>query len=441
MQRFFRPGHVLASGRGAWLLDDRWPVAALAVDDSISAVVGWSWPDRCPDVDDDRQVVADGIGIVVRDGGQLTWVREHDRVAVAVEPELHLAAADEQVAWLVDRSDVDPGHPPEAPPPLPRGRVVAVARDGERVETVAPAPVTALTVDGTDIWLTLAEAPRATPHRRGDGWSFSYPTRVLRVDRPDLLAGRLTVTGDTGDGKPATRRGAWTWLETDPDLIRRHGVPAGGLMWWTGTPPDGDRIERLVVLVGHDATTGESMIRLELGVGIVGDLAAVGDEVWICIARRRFLAEPRDRGVDVLAVSPSGSVRTVHECNAIDVSDHAPPLLPLPAEQIQQHIDETCAQFDDLESYWRSPDGSTSPLADGLSDAAATLRGTWPDVELVIEFRHAERPGLTLRRTLALFDERGCPTDHQYAAIHLMEDLDTNYIAPAADATDGILDT
>jgi hypothetical protein len=46
-----------------------------------------------------------------------------------------------------------------------------------------------------------------------------------------------------------------------------------------------------------------------------------------------------------------------------------------------------------------------------------------------------------LRRTLPLFDDAGWPVEHQYDAIHLMEDLDTNYLAPADEAVDGVLDT
>jgi hypothetical protein len=46
-----------------------------------------------------------------------------------------------------------------------------------------------------------------------------------------------------------------------------------------------------------------------------------------------------------------------------------------------------------------------------------------------------------VRRTYALFDETGAPISYPYAAIFLMEDLDTSYLAPAGEAVDGVLGT
>lgn len=97
--------------------------------------------------------------------------------------------------------------------------------------------------------------------------------------------------------------------------------------------------------------------------------------------------------------------------------------------------------FDHLDSYWEAPDGSTSPLSRGLADPEVSVIDEWPSTRIVITMRHRKRPGLLLRRTISLFDDLGAPIRRDYADIHLMEDLDTGYLAPAEEAIDGVLDT
>ena len=80
------------------------------------------------------------------------------------------------------------------------------------------------------------------------------------------------------------------------------------------------------------------------------------------------------------------------------------------------------------------------PKCPGRGTEVRVGSGGWPNMRLVITFRHARRPGLLLRRTLELFDEAGGPVSHTYADIHLMEDLDTGGIPPAEEAVDGVLD-
>lgn len=88
-----------------------------------------------------------------------------------------------------------------------------------------------------------------------------------------------------------------------------------------------------------------------------------------------------------------------------------------------------------------SSDCVTSPLRGGLTSAPVRVEGDWPNTVVVITMRHPRRPGLVQRRTLPLFDDAGSPIDHEYPDIHLMEDLDTNYLAPGEEAVDGVLDT
>jgi hypothetical protein len=179
----------------------------------------------------------------------------------------------------------------------------------------------------------------------------------------------------------------------------------------------------------------------DAGLGVVSTMRAVGREVWLTVARRRFLAVPHDRGVEVLAVSTSGGVRTVHRPNSIDISFSNPPREQPPDEVVRTHVERVRARFEQLDTYWRDQDGAAHPLSRGLSQPSVSVEGDWPDTRLAVTLRHPSRPGLRLRRTFALFDERGRPLSHEYAEIHLMEDLDTGYIAPADEARDGVLDT
>jgi hypothetical protein len=230
-------------------------------------------------------------------------------------------------------------------------------------------------------------------------------------------------------------------MEYAPDTVLRYGVRAGGLIWWAGALPSESKIDRRVIVIGHDPATGQPARRVDLGLGLVGDVQAIGDELWLTVARRRFLAVPRDRGVEVMAVSASGAVRTVQGPGSLDISQYTPALRRPPDEQIYDHIDTIRRKFDHLASFWHSPASAISPLSDGLSDASVSVEGKWPNACLVVMMRHRQRPGLILRRTLPLFDDRGSPIDHGFADIHLMEDLDTNYLAPAEEAVDGVLDT
>ena len=291
--------------------------------------------------------------------------------------------------------------------------------------------------------MTLAEPPVAQqngPH----SWGFEYPFTVLRVSRAALLttglAQAVPVTGDAA-AMGRTRPRAWVWLQEEPDTVIRHGERAGGLVWWAGTPYGSDRIERPVVAVGSAVSTGQPVVRVDLGHGLVRDGGAIADELWVAIARRRYLAVPRDCGVDVLAISASGAVRTVHSADSVDISTFAPAVNRPPQAQIADHINEVRHRFDDLTTAVAREDGTTTSIRPELTELSASVEGEWPDACAVVIMRHQSRPGLVLRRTLPLFDEAGAPINHESAGWRLMEDLDTNYLAPAGEAVDGVLDT
>ena len=441
MTRHLRPGRILPSGGAAWLIDESWPVALAIGDDGSTSLQSWTWPQRPTDVELDRATVADGVGIVVGDSPTVSWVRRGGATSAAVPGHWSLAAADPDAAWFVDRSYVHSGQPPAPPPPSPPGRLLAVHRDGSRTHVDAPAPVIAIDIVGPDLIITVAEPPlaaRGGPH----SWRFHYPRSGLKVSRADLLAtGMATATPVSGSPPSSARHrpSAWAWLVEEADTVMSHGERAAGLVWWAGAPYDGDKIERPVVVVGSDPSTGEARVRVDAGHGLVQDVQPVGDELWVAVARRRYLAVPRDRGVDVLAVSASGAVRTVYRANSVDISHFAPVLIRPPQAQIDHHIAKVREQFEHLDAHWRNDDGTINPLSVELSETAVLVEGGWPDARLIVTLRHESRPDLLLRRTLPLFDETGAPIHHQ--GWRFMEDLDTHYLAPAEEAVDGVLDT
>ena len=443
MIRFLRPRHIVQSSDLTWLVDESWPVAAAIDIDGSMTVAGWPWPRDRVDPELDHRVVADGVGIVVRDGEQVVWVRRQGRTVAHIDNELMLATADPDMAWFIDRSYIDSGDPPAPPPPLPSGRIVAVGRDGSRVEVPVSAPVRALSTRDDDLWVTVAEPPIA--HSRGDGsWGFEYPVSVLSVGRTVLLSQGLASAVPATPTNPELtneRPYAWTWLESDPETVLRCGVRAGRLIWWAGASTADDYIHRPAVAVGHDPTTGQPVVRVDLGLGLVSDVQTVGGEVWLSVQRRRPFPSSPDGGVDVLAISQDRAVRTVYSANSVDISHFAPPMNSPPPEQIEHHINQVRQMFADLTHYWDQSGARLAPLSDGLTNPSVTIEGDWPDTVVVIAFEHRRRPGLLLRRKLPIFNEEGLPINHEYADIHLMEDLDTDHIAPAKDATDGILDT
>jgi hypothetical protein len=448
MPRFLRPAYLIPCREMVWLVDEYWPVAAALDAAGIVTVVGWRAPDAAGQNATERTVVADGMGIVVQDGEQVAWARPAGSTVQHVGRGLTLVAGDPEVAWFADRTAVDPGDPRSAPVaermPLPPGRIVALGRDGTRRTVLTPRPVTKIDIAGSDVVVTLARRPVA--HAMGStGWRFEYPTSTVQVDRDELfvdgLARAVAVPADKA-GPGAGRSGGWSWLESDPHLVRRYGVSSGGLLWWAGAPTDGDRIDRRAIVVGHGPTAVEEVLRIDLGPGLVHSVHAVGDELWVAVARRRSLAfVPRDRGVDVLAVSPMGTVRVVHSADSIDVIASAPPLRRPASQEIEDHVRRVSRMFENLDEYWRTADGVTQPLVQGLTDPSVAVEGGWPRTRLLVTLKHPQRPGVLLRRTLPLFDDAGQPIDHEYAVIHLMEDLDTHHIAPATEAVDGVLDT
>ena len=439
--RYFQPQQILRSGPGTWLLDTAWPVALAVGDDGTRTFQAWPWPLERDGSEFDHQGVADGIGIVVRDGDQVVWVRHDGSVVVPIDPGLRLAAADREVAWLAAEFFIDPGNPPAQAPPLEPGHIIAVHRDGTTVDVVTPTPVRDIAAVGSDVFVTLSDP--AIAHPRHGGWSFEYPTRTLRCDRASLLSGELDghlVDPSDVPDTPAYLQYAWYWLEPW-EQVDQYGVRADGLVWQAGSPKSTDPIRRQVYAVGHDAASGEERARVDLGVGFVRDVQAIGNELWVAVARAQSKPTPASPGADELAVRADGSVRKVYEADTLNISHCAPVPHRPPPDEIDEAIEKVRSQFSDLGDYWTAEDGRSHALVRGLSDSSVSVEGDWPSSRVVVTFQHTSRPHLTLRRQLRIFDDEGYPVDHEYASIHLMEDLDTDHVPPAQDAIDGVLDT
>lgn len=97
----------------------------------------------------------------------------------------------------------------------------------------------------------------------------------------------------------------------------------------------------------------------------------------------------------------------------------------LPDGLDQRQFDQ--AQLDRLRGAflggWHTSEGRTEPFIDGVTFDMIELRGDFPDRAVVALFHSQDRPGIQFGRRWRLYDELGNPVDHEYADIHLMEDV------------------
>jgi hypothetical protein len=94
--------------------------------------------------------------------------------------------------------------------------------------------------------------------------------------------------------------------------------------------------------------------------------------------------------------------------------------------------DSLAALAGSLLGGWIAGDGSSRPLVEGVAIGPVELRGTFPDSAVVAMFRTADRPGIQFGRRWPLYDELGNPLDPGYAAIYLMEDVQSGDGLPPA---------
>ncbi|WP_181033523.1 hypothetical protein [Arthrobacter sp. SX1312] len=115
-------------------------------------------------------------------------------------------------------------------------------------------------------------------------------------------------------------------------------------------------------------------------------------------------------------------------------------LVELPSEQKKAAIEAVCTEFAHLDSYWTAPSGARTPLSDGLSGTRVDVVGEWPATRVEVSFIHPHYPEGRLRRAYRVFDDAGRIKPTEFAAIHLMEDLDTRDLPPVTNAHNTILD-
>lgn len=140
----------------------------------------------------------------------------------------------------------------------------------------------------------------------------------------------------------------------------------------------------------------------------------------------------------LMAALRSATPRDVPAPDGIETLCWAP--VDLPEADRTAAVSAVVAEFADLDAYWHGDDGSVRPLSYGLADARVDVEGAWPDTRIVVSFRHPHYPDGRLRRTLRVFDDAGRIAPAPYAAIHVMEDLDTGHLPPLSEAHDGVLD-
>ncbi|WP_344736541.1 hypothetical protein [Microbacterium awajiense] len=148
-------------------------------------------------------------------------------------------------------------------------------------------------------------------------------------------------------------------------------------------------------------------------------------------------AEPLDEGALREALAAKAPVTAEESPSRPELRWDVIPLAP--ADQAAA-IDSVKREFDSLENYWRAPDGRTSPLSDGLADSHVESIDEWPRTRVEVSFTHPSYREGRLRRTLRVFDDAGRARPALYAAIHLMEDLDTRALPEPEKARDGVLD-
>ena len=273
--------------------------------------------------------------------------------------------------------------------------------------------------------------------------SWRYPGTAVVIDAAGTLHALGPVPGS--DGTACADDGT-VWLlgfegETDDEPapeVREVRVAEGRIAQAPGVRP-----HRPVAVVGRfivdlaepghaddpetDAAHESAVIRFlpadggkpwTAGPAELGDYAlarAWGGEIW--------LAEP---GSSILVAAAPGRSGVRELRISLDCRSWMPrPQLPpgLDAEQFERgQLDRLRAAF---LSGWHTSEGETKPFIEGVTFDSVDLQGEFPDRVIVALFHAADRPGIQFGRRWRLYDELGNPADHEYADIHLMEDVES----------------
>ncbi|MEV6305614.1 hypothetical protein AB0M02_39790 [Actinoplanes sp. NPDC051861] len=429
--RLLRPV-VLARDTGPlWAVDELQPVAALLDprDGAVTRLVSWTGLPPPPAGESWRVLAAgDDLWVQPGPGGPVARVDPEGGVHAGYSAGRRLVAADARGAWCVDSQNdqVLVSDPEEEPGPLPGDQVIVVTGDGSVRRIEVDRPVRDVRAGGEAVHLVVDDEPHAVKPLGGSTWELTWRRAWMRVP-PGPLPESLRLA-DAEVGKPslphATVLGEH-WIHAEEP--EGYGVRAGDRRWVASSRPGDDRF----VVFGH-ADDGDPPARADAGPGQALAMVGTGTGVWISMRRP-------DGTVEVVRLDPgTGAIGTA--LAKVDIGDHCWPMSSPPADaESYARYQRDC--FTDLDNAWHDlTTGTSTPLAGHTSRWESDLAGSWPDTQLVLSFEHQRYPGLRLRRRVRLFDELGRPTPPEFADIHLMEDIDTGSLPPAAGAVDGLLD-
>lgn len=277
-------------------------------------------------------------------------------------------------------------------------------------------------------WRDIADPPpTAVPGARrvvADGGS------IVVVDEGSGDVIELTTTG-------AHPRPRSVWANYDLDRARRFSAawrlgrhsaeldgPDRSTRRFAIAPTIGTA--RLEARTSMEVADGGRPVRIPLGVGWVTAGLVVGGFGWACVRRaplRPWTWRPAAR---LLRVAAEGAVDVLPDLDIADISWPRPDATEL---------DRTAKRrFEQMRKLISAPPVHLTGL--GVRVEAVELTSAGVDSTIDIVFTTPARPGLTLVRTVELFDEVGAPLD---GPANLHEDLNSGFLPPATAAIDGVL--
>ena len=224
----------------------------------------------------------------------------------------------------------------------------------------------------------------------------------VRPHRPVAVVGRFVADlAEPDDAEPD---------EAEPDEAEPDDAEPDDADGWGAEPAQGAAVIRFLPADGGQPWTAGPA---ELGHDPLA--RARGGEVWLAAPGGNTLvaAAPGRSGVRELRISL--------DCRPWIPRPQLPPGVD-PQQFERGQLDRLRAAF---LGGWRSPEGGTQPFIEGVTFDSIELRGQFPEGVIVALFHAADRPGIQFGRQWRLYDELGNPVDHQYADIHLMEDVES----------------
>jgi hypothetical protein len=109
----------------------------------------------------------------------------------------------------------------------------------------------------------------------------------------------------------------------------------------------------------------------------------------------------------------------------------------------QNQVDAVFDQLNGLGepvAMWTRADNKWHRVRSDYRDLSVKIVGTWPDTELVAEFRYAPQGERRFRFRVPVFNAAGRPCVHRYFTTDLEEELDTAHFGEADETSDGFIE-